>query len=83
MGLIVRPKVLSYRLSKGIANPQKLACDVEVHKLSRDWIPPESKAQDGRLVKGMDCILPTAQMKSASLHMELLNKVSAIACLME
>ena len=53
---------------------QKLVHDVEVHKLGGDWMPTRSMAQDGRPVKGNDCILPTVQMKDTSLRVEPLHQ---------
>lgn len=58
--LLGRPKVSSCCPSKRIEDAQKLARDIEVHKLDRDRKPTESKAQDSHPVKGKDYILPTA-----------------------
>ena len=69
-----RSNILSLYRSKGITNAQKLTCNIKIYKISWDWIPTKSKAQNGHLVNGKDYILPTVQMKGASLYMESLHQ---------
>ena len=69
-----RSNILSLYRSKGITNAQKLTCNIKIYKISWDWIPTKSKAQNGHLINGKDYILPTAQMKGASLYMESLHQ---------
>ena len=55
-----RPKLLFGRPSKRVSYTQELALIGEAHKLSRDWLPSKSKAQDGYPIKGKDNMIPVA-----------------------
>ena len=71
--LVGRSKIPSPFWGKGIANVQEFIHNIKIYKIGQDRIPTKSKAQNGYLVEGEGCILPTTQMKGASLCMKLLH----------
>ena len=67
-------KISSRVRSQWERDAQKLASHPKAHLIGWNWEATKSDTQDGCPIKREDCILPTAQVKSAHLGMKLLHK---------